>query len=435
MDKKDNNIELRSEEVQEVMGEIPSWIIRSGISILSLIVLALLIGSCFFRYPDVISTQMTLTSHEPVAQLVARTSGKISRLYVYDGELVQQKQLLVVLENPAMTDDVLYLERKLQKYLDMPDSLTCQLLPTKELTLGDIRTTYSVLLSDLHAYRNYKTLDYYSKKIGSIESQLQKHHTYYELLQRQQQIMADQYQLAWQQYKRDSLLFVQQVLSAYEHETARTTYLQSRYSLESAKATMETERIQIGQMEETLLDLQLEQQEKEEVLLQNIHTSGEQVMNAINSWKLSYCIYAPINEKITFTTYWNENQFIPSGDTVCTIVPESEDNLIGKAHLPVARSGKVQVGQRVIVRFSNYPDEEFGTVEGRITSISLVPAEENYIAEISFPNGLITNYGKTLPVLQEMSATAEIVTDDLKLIERFIQPIKKIWRESIKLKS
>ena len=282
----------------------------------------------------------------------------------------------------------------------------------------------------------FSTADsHYSKKISSIESQLQKHHTYYALLQRQQQIMADQYQLAWQQYKRDSLLFVQQILSAYEHETARTTYLQSLYSLESAKATMETERIQIGQMEETLLDLQLEQQEKEVVLLQNIHTSGEQVMNAINSWKLSYCIYAPINGKITFTTYWNENQFIPSGDTVCTIVPESEDNLIGKAHLPVARSGKVQVGQRVIVRFSNYPDEEFGTVEGRITSISLVPAEENYIAEISFPNGLITNYGKTLPVLQEMSATAEIVTDDLKLIERFIQPIKKIWRESIKLKS
>lgn len=432
MDNKDNNIELRSEEVQEVMGEIPSWIIRSGISIISLIVLALLIGSCFFRYPDIIRTQMTLTSYEPVAQLVARTSGKISRLYVHDGELVQQKQLLVVLENPAVTDDVLYLERELQEYLDMPDSLTRQLLLTKELALGDIRTTYSILLSDLHAYRNYKTLDYYSKKICSIEKQLQRHRIYYELLQRQQQLMTDQFQLAQQQYERDSLLFAQHVLSAYEHESARKTYLQSCYSLENAKATMETERIQIGQKEERLLDLQLEEQEKEEVLLQNIRTSGEQVMNDINSWKLSYCIYAPINGKITFTTYWNDNQFIPSGDTVCTIVPESEDNLIGKAQLPIARSGKVQIGQRVIVRFSNYPDEEFGTVEGRITSISLVPAEENYMAEITFPNGLTTTYGKTLPVLQEMSATAEIVTDDLKLIERFIQPIKKIWIESIK---
>ena len=431
MMEKKNDIELRSEEVQEVMGEIPSWIIRWGITLLTAVVLTLVIGSCFFRYPDVISTRMTLTSHEPVAQLVARTSGKISRLYVRDGEQVQQKQLLVVLENPAVTDDVLYLERELQTYLNRPDSLTDRLLLARELALGDIRTTFSTLLSDLHAYRNYKTLDYYPQKIGSTESQLQKHRTYYELLQRQQQIMADQYQLARQQYERDSLLFAQQVISAYEHETARTTYLQSRYSLESAKAARETERIQIGQMEETLLDLRLEQLEKEEVLLQNIRTSGEQVMNAINSWKLNYCLYAPINGKITFTTYWNENQYIPSGDTVCTIVPESKDSLIGKAQLPAVRSGKVQTGQRVIVRFSNYPDEEFGTVEGRVASVSLVPAEENYMVEITFPNGLTTNYGKTLPILQEMPATAEIITDDLRLIERFIQPVRKIWKEGM----
>ena len=34
MEKK-NDIELRSEEVQEVMGEIPSWIIRWGITLLT----------------------------------------------------------------------------------------------------------------------------------------------------------------------------------------------------------------------------------------------------------------------------------------------------------------------------------------------------------------------------------------------------------------
>lgn len=234
-----------------------------------------------------------------------------------------------------------------------------------------------------------------------------------------------------EQYERDSLLYIQQVLSAYEHETARSTYLQSRYSLESANASLETERIQIGQLEESLLDLRLEQMEKEEVLQQNLRTSVEQVTNAINSWKLSYCLYAPIAGKVSFTTYWNENQYIPSGDTVCTILPESRSRLMGKAQLPVERSGKVKVGQRVIFRFSNYPDEEFGTVEGRVASVSLVPAENNYMVEIDFPNGLQTNYGYTRPVLQEMPATAEIVTDDLRLIERFIQPVKKIWKEGM----
>ena len=46
-EKKYKEIELRSEEVQEVMGEIPPWILRWGITILFVIVMALLTGSWF----------------------------------------------------------------------------------------------------------------------------------------------------------------------------------------------------------------------------------------------------------------------------------------------------------------------------------------------------------------------------------------------------
>ena len=88
--------------------------------------------------------------------------------------------------------------------------------------------------------------------------------------------------------------------------------------------------------------------EKEEVLQQNLRTSVEQVTNAINSWKLSYCLYAPIAGKVSFTTYWNENQYIPSGDTVCTIVPESRSRLMGKAH----REGELVNSSRFFLKNS-----------------------------------------------------------------------------------
>ena len=39
------DIELRSEAVQEVMGHVPSWIVRWGITVLSLVVLMLVVGS------------------------------------------------------------------------------------------------------------------------------------------------------------------------------------------------------------------------------------------------------------------------------------------------------------------------------------------------------------------------------------------------------
>lgn len=74
-------IELRSEEVQEVMGRIPPWILRKGITVLFFIVLVLLAGSWFFKYPDVIQAEITVTSLEPPASVIARSSGKIDEIY------------------------------------------------------------------------------------------------------------------------------------------------------------------------------------------------------------------------------------------------------------------------------------------------------------------------------------------------------------------
>jgi len=105
--------------------------------------------------------------------------------------------------------------------------------------------------------------------------------------------------------------------------------------------------------------------------------------------------------------------------------------LLGKALLPIQRSGKVKVGQRVIIRFLNFPDQEFGIVTGMVHSVSLVPAENNYLIEIALPDGLTTNYQKMLPITYEMKASAEIVTEDLRLIERFFLPLKRVLREGL----
>lgn len=45
-------IELRSEEVQEVMGKIPPAILRYGIVVLLGIMAVVLAGSACFSYPD-----------------------------------------------------------------------------------------------------------------------------------------------------------------------------------------------------------------------------------------------------------------------------------------------------------------------------------------------------------------------------------------------
>ena len=378
LEKRNKDIELRSEEVQEVMGQVPAWIVRWGIRLLFLVVVTLLVGSCFFKYPDVITADMTLTGQHPATAVVTRAAGKIQELLVRDNRPVRQGDWLVVIENHADTDDAIYLDKALERS-------------------------------------------------GSDVDSLDK--AYYNETERQRKTLSEQFALTRRQYARDSLLYSRSVISSYEHETARASLLQSRYSLEGAAASAENLRIQIGEQEQSLLDLTLERSEKEFTLRQELQTAREQLLNSMNEWRLRYCLIAPVGGVVTFTKYWNENQYIPSGEVAFTVVPQGESRLVGKVRIPIARSGKVRRGQRAIVRFSNFPDQEFGVVNGVVSNISLVPTDEYYTADIDFPEGLRTNYGIDLPVSPETQASAEIVTEELRLIERFFLPIKRIVKE------
>ena len=58
----DNKIELRSEKVRHIIGEIPSRIVRYGITIISIVILGLLIGTYFIPYPETISAKVQMTN-------------------------------------------------------------------------------------------------------------------------------------------------------------------------------------------------------------------------------------------------------------------------------------------------------------------------------------------------------------------------------------
>ena len=59
---KEKEIELRSEEVQEVMNRVPPAILRYGSGVLLGIVLLLLGGSAWFSYPETVATEFTLAT-------------------------------------------------------------------------------------------------------------------------------------------------------------------------------------------------------------------------------------------------------------------------------------------------------------------------------------------------------------------------------------
>jgi len=55
--------------------------------------------------------------------------------------------------------------------------------------------------------------------------------------------------------------------------------------------------------------------------------------------------------------------------------------------------------------------------------------EQTYLLEVEFPAKLVTTYGKELTFSQEMTGTAEIITGDLRLLDKFLNPIKAVIKK------
>jgi HlyD family secretion protein len=424
--------ELRSEEVQEVLGWVPPWILRAGITVLFVIVIVLFIGSWFYKYPDIIEAPLIVTSYTPPVQVNARVNGKITQLLVTDKQPVKISDYLAVIENPANINDVNQLKRQLTAWLEMSRGSNYH-FTTDELNrkyeLGDMQSSYLGFVRSANSYQSFNDLNYYPQRIAAIEEQITKQRLYYEKLLIQNEVVQQQYALARRIYVRDSTLNAQNFYSDAEHDVSRISFLQSRHSLESSRITLDNANMQIDQLRQSILDMQLQELEKQGQLLAEVKTGLDNLLNAVNTWEMTYVLKTPVDGTVDISKYWNVNQNITAGETVFTIISAASGQLVGRALLPIAGSGKVKPGQAVNVRFLNFPDTEYGIVRAVVGNISVVPSGDSYTLEVNFPNGLMSTYGKELPFYQEMYATAEIITDDLRLLERFFMPLKKVFSE------
>ena len=422
-----DKIEIRSEEVQDILGATPRWIIRAGISVILLVVVALLIGSWFFKYPDIIQSRISLTTQNPPASLIAKNSGKITDIFVSEKQVVKQNKIIAIIENTANYQDILFLDSAFNLNLNLNLNLS--------LNLGEIQQSYSSYSRLSSDCQNFKELDYYNKKIESVRKQKQDFKLYYDRLWTQRGMKEQKLELAKKQFERDKSLFEKDVYSKSDFEKAQKQYLQEKLSFENIRTTLANTQMQINQLDQQILDLQLQESKEQSHQQIAIEEALQNLKSQIKQWKQRYLIISPIEGKVTFTKIWSKNQNVQTGEIVATIIPNEATDIIGKVEIPAIGVGKVKLGQTVNIKFDNFPYMEFGLLRGTIKNISLIPTKtENgsiYTAEIEIPDTLISNYGKHLKFSQEMTGTAEIITDDIRLLERFLNPLKSIWKKNI----
>lgn len=82
--------------------------------------------------------------------------------------------------------------------------------------------------------------------------------------------------------------------------------------------------------------------------------------------------------------------------------------------------GKIYKDQDVIIRVQGYPSEQFGYLKGKVAYISNLPnRNDSFLIRVELPKDLITNQKHQLQFRNNLLASAEIVTKERRLLERF----------------
>lgn len=430
-----NNVELRSEAIQEILGRPPKWIIRWGITLIFTIVLLILVGSAFFRYPDVVTAEVLITSTNPPSWVMARSSGKLQELFVTDKQVVKAGEVLALIDNPALSTDVFTLNDELDSlssFFYTFDTNTLKNIEFRKLELGELQDMYVSLIKQLRDYERFISLDLYAKKRASMVRELGGQQKYCKLLERQHKLQLQDVALAEKLFQRQTQLFNEKAISALEYENAEQQVLAARRSVEQSNISVSNAEISLEKMEQSIVELDLNYENELRSMQTSLENVYEQLKARVSIWEQQYVMRAPVAGVINFNKVWSINHLVNSGETVFAIIPEEQGELVGKVSiLASAGAGKIKVGQSVNIKLDSYPYMEFGMLKGEVTSISLLPAEKDrmYTIELSLPNGLVSFYNQTFDFTGELSGTAEIATDELSVLERFFQPLKHLFNK------
>jgi multidrug resistance efflux pump len=419
------SINIRSEDVQEILAAVPHWMIRWGNLLILVLIVMLLAMSWFVKYPDVLITEALVTTTQPPQKEYAKSSGLLTHILIKDNDVVKKNQPLAVIENTANHEDVYQLKTIIDAIVITNKSFDFPVDSLPILFLGDIESQFALFENSYMQYKLNNELQPFSNEASANKYSLSQLNTRLRSLISQRAINKTEMEFKQKDLERNKALFEKGIISEQDYDNKQLEIAQSERNYKNFETSISQTREAINNAQKNSKGTEINRTKEEMVLLKNVIQSFNQLKNNINDWEDRYVLKSNIDGKVSFLNYWSSNQTVNQGDLVFTIIPIKNASFIAKLKSQAQNSGKIKKGQTVNIKLESYPETEFGTLQGTISSVSLTPNQEGqYLINVELPPILITSYNKTIPFKQEMSGSAEIITEDLRLIERFFYQFK-----------
>jgi len=419
-----NRYQTHHSNVDEILSQPPSWLVRWGITVFFGVLILMLALSWFLKYPDLVGGPMKISAQNAPKSILAKTDGRLTSLFVKDGEVIKPKQVLGVVENTSNFEEVLSLEILLDSLLAREANQALE-LPFSDsfYQLGELQKSYQAFQESYQRAKSFVGSGAYLRKKQILLSDVE----HLKILANQQENQIANFQsdleLAEADLKMNRGLNKEKYVSDVEMRRSQSSFISKKQSYDQARSSLENSQISQNAKQQELLEIERTAREQ----LNSFGQMARTLKSDIETWKQRYLLISVQAGKVSFQGNLQENQQLKAGQELIYVVP-NQAQYFGEMTVGQYNFGKIKVGQEVIIKLSGYPFQEFGSVEGRISQISAVPKDTAYYLKVNLPKGLKTNNGKTLPFQNGLTANGQIITEDLRLIERIFYDFRKMLK-------
>ena len=226
-------------------------------------------------------------------------------------------------------------------------------------------------------------------------------------------------------FKLNQELFHRGLVTEMALVQAESHLLAKKYQLHEALGDVVRSRIEKHRIEKELIEMRLSYFDRRRQYVLQLDESLARLRMEVSLWTQEHVLSAPLDGHVSLHKFWSDHQYVRAGDDGLTIVPV-ESEMVGRLVMKSIGSGRVKSGQEVLIKLDNYPYAEFGIVRGTVGLISRVPQNGSYSVTVDLGSSLMTSFGNKLPFQSEMRGQAEIVTQDLRLIERILYHFREL---------
>lgn len=415
------------------IGNPPTWLMRSGITLIAFVMIVILIAAYFIKYPDKITSKGVITAYHPPIEHFTKIGGVIDSLFVKDGMEVKKGSKLLYLENDMNIVHLNALTAFINRYenVDHIAGFLSLKLPYK-LQLGDLSDDYGRLILAIEEFQSTLRQAGVFKQINTLKNEIVNNKKLQQVIEKDKDYTQEELALIEKDFGRNSSLNKEGVVSDLDREKSKGQLLQYQKSYNQTDQNLIANQIKSKQLE-----LEIQRLTEERTVKVNDHIF--KIKNIINDlrknhkkWEETYIVKAKIDGTANVKSDITKDRFIQPDIVIATIIPKlSSKEKYAQIVVPGTSVGKITKGTAAIIRLDAYPYKEYGILKSKVRKISLLPDKDKdgniqYEVHLALKDKMISTYNYNLPYQPMASISADIITEDKSILQRIFHQLSDL---------